>query len=83
MNGCIPADCPRDIRAPETRPLTEKQQSVCDLLILGLSSKEISTRLGISHRTVEQHRVEVFRKMGVRNVVELVRLSLLGREANG
>jgi DNA-binding CsgD family transcriptional regulator len=27
--------------------------------------------------------VEVFRKMGVRNVVELVRLSLLGREANG
>jgi two-component system response regulator DctR len=63
--------------------LTEKQQNVCDLLILGLSNKEISARLGISYRTVEQHRVEVFRKMGVRNVVELTRLSLLGEESIG
>lgn len=59
--------------------LTEKQKGVCDLIARGLSNKEISTRLGISHRTVEAHRVEVFRKMGVRNAVELVR-SLLTNE---
>lgn len=59
--------------------LTEKQKGVCDLLAMGLSNKEISTRLGISPRTVEAHRVEVFRKMGVRNAVELVR-SLLTKE---
>ena len=59
--------------------LTEKQKGVCDLLAMGFSNKEISTRLGISPRTVEAHRVEVFRKMGVRNAVELVR-SLLTKE---
>jgi DNA-binding NarL/FixJ family response regulator len=58
------------------QPLTERQQNVCDLLVIGLSSKEISVRLGISHRTVEEHRAEVFRKMGVRNAVELARVSL-------
>jgi DNA-binding NarL/FixJ family response regulator len=65
--------------------LTEKQKGVCDLLAIGLSNKEISTRLGISHRTVEAHRVEVFRKMGVRNAVELVRSLLTdeGTEVHG
>ncbi len=63
----------------QQKPLTEKQKGVCDLLAQGLSSKEISARLGISARTVEAHRLEVFRKMGVRNAVELVR-SLLTKE---
>lgn len=56
--------------------LTEKQKDVCDLLAMGLSNKEISSRLGISPRTVEDHRIEVFRKYGVRNAVELVRVLL-------
>lgn len=60
----------------QNHALTERQQAVCDLLIQGLSNKEISERLGISHRTVEEHRAEVFRKMGVRNAVELARVSL-------
>lgn len=67
------------------RALTQKQQGVCDLIELGLSNKEISTRLGISHRTVEAHRVEIFRKYGVRNAVQLVRvlLSTKGAEVHG
>jgi DNA-binding NarL/FixJ family response regulator len=56
------------------RGLTVKQKGVCDLLVLGFSNKEISTRLAISNRTVEAHRAEVFRRMGVRNATELVRL---------
>lgn len=52
--------------------LTEKQKNVCDLVVTGMSSKEISRRLGISKRTVEAHRVEVYRKFGVKNAVELV-----------
>ncbi|EAQ34468.1 Transcriptional regulatory protein, LuxR family protein [Nitrobacter sp. Nb-311A] len=60
----------------QNHALTDRQQAVCDLLIQGLSNKEISERLGISHRTVEAHRVAVFRKYGVRNVVELVRILL-------
>jgi DNA-binding NarL/FixJ family response regulator len=68
----------------ERRPLTSKQQSICDLLVIGLSSKEISTRMRISHRTVEAHRTEIFRKMGVRNAVELVRSLLTeGNQVHG
>jgi DNA-binding NarL/FixJ family response regulator len=67
------------------RSLTQKQQSVCDLIELGLSNKEISTRLGISRRTDEAHRVEIFKSYGVRNAVELVRvlLSTDGAEVHG
>lgn len=53
--------------------LTVKQQKVCDLISRGLSNKEIAAQLGIGARTVEVHRVRIFRKMGVRNAVELVR----------
>jgi two-component system response regulator DctR len=68
-------------RRAQRAPLTEMQRRVSDLLVLGLSSKEIASRLGISHRTVEAHRAEVFRKMGVRNAVELVRASFfIGEE---
>lgn len=69
----------------ENHTLTQRQRAVCDLLIEGLSNKEISERLGISHRTVEAHRIAVFRKCGVRNVVELVRvlLSTKGEEVHG
>lgn len=66
----------------QNHPLTDQQQRVCDLLLIGRTNKEIAARLGISHRTVEQHRAAVFRKSGVRNVVELVRLSLR-ESANG
>jgi DNA-binding NarL/FixJ family response regulator len=64
----------------QNRALTDRQQNVCELIALGLSSKEISARLGISHRTVEEHRAEVFRKMGVRNAVELARVSLSAKK---
>lgn len=65
----------------QKRALTEKQRGVCDLIEIGLSNKQIGERLGISPRTVEAHRVEIFRKMGVRNAVELVRVLLSTKEA--
>lgn len=53
--------------------LTERQRGVCDLVTQGFSNKEIGRRLGIGHRTVECHRAEIYRKVGVRNAIELVR----------
>jgi DNA-binding NarL/FixJ family response regulator len=65
--------------------LTAKQQGVCDLVVLGWSSKEIAAKIGIDYRTVEAHRSAIFRKMGVRNAVELVRklFSETGASQNG
>jgi DNA-binding NarL/FixJ family response regulator len=57
-------------------PLTRKQKQVCDLVTLGLGSKEIAHQLGIGPRTVEGHRLAIYRKMGVRNAVELTRKTL-------
>lgn len=56
--------------------LSPKQQKVCDLVVLGWTNKEIARKLGIGDRTVEEHRGAIYRKMGVRNAVELVRKML-------
>jgi FixJ family two-component response regulator len=56
--------------------LTPKERQVLDLLVLGESNKAIANQLDISVRTVETRRREVFKKMKVESVVELVRLVL-------
>jgi DNA-binding NarL/FixJ family response regulator len=56
--------------------LTTKQAKVRDLVALGWSNKEIAQKLGISRRTVEDHRAEIYDRMNVRNAVELVRKML-------
>jgi FixJ family two-component response regulator len=56
--------------------LSERQRQVFDLAAAGLSNKEIAARLGISFRTVENHRAWMMERMGVRNLAELVRLDM-------
>lgn len=56
--------------------LTDRQRRVRDLVVEGLSNKQIGETLGISTRTVEEHRKAVYDKLDVRNAVELVRKTL-------
>ena len=56
--------------------LTEKQIEIRDLVARGLTAKEIAVRLGISHRTVEWHREEIYKRMGVGNAIEMIRKML-------
>jgi DNA-binding NarL/FixJ family response regulator len=56
-----------------TRSFTVREWQVFDLLLSGLSSKQIAYELQISSRTVEIHRANLMRKMGVRNTVSLIR----------
>lgn len=53
--------------------LTPRQQEVCNLMVLGLSNKEIARRLGIGWRTIEYHRHAIYVRSDVRNIVELIR----------
>ena len=55
--------------------LTARQRQVLDLLILGLTNKEIAFRLGISEKTVKVHRQQVMEKTGTMSLAELVVLS--------
>ena len=56
--------------------LTERQRQVMELLIDGLSNKEIGRRLGISPRTVETYRAFVMAKTGATGLAELVKMSI-------
>lgn len=56
--------------------LTPREKEVMGLLETGKTSKEIAEIIHLSVRTVEGHRREVLRKMGVGSAAQLVRLLL-------
>lgn len=62
---------PRPISASVLSP---REHEVMGLLVQGLHNRRIAEELGISHRTVEVHKARVLEKLGVRSVVELVRV---------
>ena len=53
-------------------PLTPTEKRIARYLVNGFTSKEIALAMGSSPRTVEVHRANMIRKMGVRNSFELV-----------
>lgn len=56
--------------------LRDRQKQVLDLVVEGLTSKQIGDRLGISSRTVENYRAAVMEHVGVGNIAQLVRMAL-------
>lgn len=56
--------------------LTNREREVLQLTAEGHSGTEISNRLFISPRTVESHRANLMRKLGVRNQKELIRYAV-------
>lgn len=65
--------------SPELDRLTPTEKTIAYYLTNGFSSKEIALALQRSPRTIEVHRANMLRKMGVRNSSELVR-KLLGAD---
>ncbi|WP_027341812.1 helix-turn-helix transcriptional regulator [Hamadaea tsunoensis] len=57
---------------PDGQGLTRREQEVLALAAGGASAKEIAEQLVIGERTVETHLANIYRKLGVRNRVELV-----------
>ena len=54
--------------------LTKRERQVLDEVVAGARNKEIALHLGISERTVENHRGKVMRKMQVRSLAQLVKM---------
>ncbi len=63
---------------PGRRHLTRREQVVLAQVVKGASSKEAARDLNISPRTVEFHRKNIMRKLGARNVVDLLGIVLGG-----
>jgi FixJ family two-component response regulator len=55
------------------KPLTRSERIVLCLILEGISNKRIAYILERSERTIEVHRGRVMRKLGVDNVVDLVK----------
>jgi two-component system response regulator FixJ len=61
------------------KTLTKAECHILRFIVTGQSSKDIAEQLFRSTRTVELHRQHIMRKMGVKNVVELVqRVNAMG-----
>jgi len=56
--------------------LTAREREVLQLSAEGKSNPEIAARLHISTRTVENHRAQLMKKLGLQNQTELVRHAL-------
>jgi FixJ family two-component response regulator len=59
---------------PRPAALSAREREVMALMVKGLHNRRIAEQLGISPRTVEVHKARVMDKLGVRTLVELVRL---------
>lgn len=59
--------------------LTDRELEILEYVALGLTVRQVATRLGLSPRTVETHLAKLYRKLGVRNRVQaLSRAASLG-----
>jgi len=59
--------------APEREQLTNREQTILLLLAQGKSNKEVAVALDISVRTVETHRKNIKRKLGISSTAGLTR----------
>jgi two-component system CheB/CheR fusion protein len=66
----------REAAANHISGLTPRQREIMDLVLAGCPSKIIAADLGISQRTVENHRALIMKKTGSRSLPALTRLAL-------
>jgi two-component system, chemotaxis family, CheB/CheR fusion protein len=60
--------------------LTHRQKQIMDLVLAGAPSKNIAADLGISQRTVENHRAQIMTKTETKSLPALARLALAARK---
>jgi FixJ family two-component response regulator len=66
----------RELAAGHIASLTPRQREVMEMVLAGHPSKNIAADLGISQRTVENHRAAIMQKTGSASLPALARLAL-------
>jgi two-component system CheB/CheR fusion protein len=66
----------REDAANHLAGLTPRQREIMELVLAGHPSKNIAADLGISQRTVENHRASIMKKTGSKSLPALARLAL-------
>lgn len=65
------------VAAQGGRELSEREAEVLRLIAWGHSNKEIAARLEVSVKTVEAHKANSMRKLGMQSRIDIVRFALL------
>jgi DNA-binding NarL/FixJ family response regulator len=76
LGGYLAGPKAKDKVKSKVAQLTERECEVVRLLADGMSSKEAATRLQISIRTVESHRINISRKLGFNSIAKLVHYAI-------
>jgi FixJ family two-component response regulator len=74
LAGQQTARAPAGPPASSRSPLSAREREVMALMVNGLHNRGIAEELHISPRTVEVHKARVMEKLGVKSLVDLVRL---------
>lgn len=67
----------RDSARQQIRRLSRREMQVVQLVSNGHANKSIAMELRISVKTIEKHRANAARKLGVNSTAEMVRLAVL------
>jgi DNA-binding NarL/FixJ family response regulator len=62
----------RNRQSPANINLTSREQEILELICQGLGTAEISAKLFLSDRTIENHKANLFAKTGCKNSLSLV-----------
>jgi DNA-binding NarL/FixJ family response regulator len=54
--------------------LSKKELEIAKLIVNGLSSKQIAFEMGLSYKTIEVHRYNIFKKLKLKNRIGLINL---------
>jgi DNA-binding NarL/FixJ family response regulator len=80
LTPLITGDVLRNLTAPAAeRELTPRQRDVLRLLAQGKRMKEIATELGLSVRTVENHKAHLLQVLSLTSTADLVRFAIKQR----
>jgi two-component system CheB/CheR fusion protein len=66
----------REAAAAHVAGLTARQRQIMEMVLAGHPSKNIAVDLGISQRTVENHRASIMKRTGSKSLPALARLAL-------
>ncbi len=67
----------KGITAELIKSLTTQERTILKLIADGLQTKEIASNLHISNHTVQTHRKNMYKKLNLNTISDLVKLSLL------
>lgn len=65
------------LRGENHKELTDRESEVLRLISLGYSNKEIGTSLDLSVKTIEVHKANAMRKLGISGRIDIVKYAIL------